>query len=184
MKKLNKNTDIITIDQSFSSQGLIFKGDNRVINNTDIKNMHKFVLTNMILNKGNATWTLIINKRSGWMAFGVCIREIVRDNGYIFAVPKGSPTGCFLLSSNCYLWNTNHKNENNIPYIKQTKIGSGTIVNFIYNCEKKELEISIGEDYKVLLSNVTAPEGNYLVPCAVLMAFEDEVNFTNGLILD
>lgn len=183
--KSTKASDILTLDSTYISKGIILKSKNRAICNSETKNEHKFVLANMILNNINASWSIQINKKSGWMAFGVCQRDHIRDNNYTFAATnKGFKHGCFLLSSNGYSWNNNVESENNVIVSQFPGIVLGSTVDLIYSRVNQELEIRIGVSFKMVLTNVTDLTGGYIVPCVIMMAYEDEIAMINGLIMD
>lgn len=183
--KSNKSSDILTLDSTYISKGILLKGRNRAVCSSETKNEHKFVLANMILNNINASWSIQVNRRSGWMAFGVCQRDHIRSNNYTFASnSKGFKHGCFLLSSNGYSWNNNIDSENNVMVSQFPGVPVGSTVDLIYSRNTQELEIRVGMNFKIVLTNVTDQTGGYIVPCVIMMTYEDEIAMINGLIMD
>lgn len=153
---------------------------NKAFCNIISKNEHKFVFANINLQR-DAIWQVVINERIAWMAFGICRKDIVITNNYKFtacSIVKGYEHGCFLISSNGFIWNNNVNDENNKKLEKPIPIIflKGDIINLKYNSEQEELEISF-QNFNFTLTKVSCPDKTMLAPCAIFMNYGDSVSF-------
>lgn len=172
----------LSLDFNYASRGLNINF-NRAVNVCQVKNQHKFVFANLILNNPDENcdyiWRLTVNKKSSWFAFGCCQKERVISNDYKF-VASLKEHGCFMLSSNGYSWSTNREDQNNVKVMENLslfpQLDISDVIYLKYKKNKNELIINF-KDFTWKLHNVTCPQGNYLVPCVVFIHYLDDVTF-------
>lgn len=178
---LDPNSDaILKIDKVGSSDNLQVIG-NKVICNSVVKNVHKFVFLKInseyYLKNQIICWNLTINKKTAWMGFGMAKRQRVIDNNYKFA-GSGSDFdhGCFLVSSNGFLWNSNLKSQNNSKVPEFIELGTGESMKLKYNRTLNTLEISYSKIF-IRLESVSSDKDD-LYPCVIMMGNGDELSFS------
>lgn len=177
---LDSSSDaILKIDKVASSDNLQVIG-NKVICNSMIKNVHKFVFLKInaeySLKNQIICWNLIINKKTAWMGFGMAKRQKVIENNYTFAGSGSNyDHGCFLISANGFLWNSNLKSQNNCKVTDFTELSSGDTIKFKFNRTLQTLEISYHKIY-IKLESVSSDRED-LSPCAIMMGNGDELSF-------
>ena len=162
-------------NKCFSSSALILD-KNKVTCVSSGKNHHMFAFVDTEINQKNSSWKINVIKYSIWIGLGVCDRSKIISNKYIFTNPI-NPTfnhGCFILSSNHYLWNANNINENN-KAMRKTRIEQGEVVTISYNKSNYELTFYLEiADTSYKLTNVKT--NNALVPCVILLSNGDEIS--------
>jgi hypothetical protein len=160
-------------NKALSSNSLVIE-KNKVTCVSLTKNQHMFALIDKELNYKSCTWKVNLIKYSIWVAFGLCDRSRLITNKYVFTNP-GNPLfnhGCFLLSSNYFLWNPNNQTENN-KMVKKQRMEQGDCITIEYNHFTAELSFTINDStYK--LTNVKT--NNPLVPCVILLTNGDEIS--------
>lgn len=152
---------------------------NKVICNSLVKNQHKFIFAKCNFNnQGCISWNILINKKSGWMGFGVAKKNKVIENKYAFASSeKNFDHGCFLISSNGFFWNSNLKSQNNCKISPDfVEPSTGDLINFKFSKPTCTLEISFNK-FTTKLESIFS-EKDDIVPCAIMMANGDELTFS------
>ena len=168
---ITKEKEIWNFNKSFSSSCLLIE-NNKVTCHTTAKNQHMFAFIDRELNYKSASWKVTINKYSIWIGFGLCDRSRIISNKYVFTNPGNLffNNGCFILSSNFFLWNPNNPSENN-KMVKKQKMEYGDTIYMEYNHFNHELAFSVGDSF-YRLTNVKS--NNPLVPCVILLNYGDE----------
>jgi hypothetical protein len=154
-----------------NSKGVRITRKNTVRCDTQGSMVHSFALTTVSLEQ-SMRWLVKINKVGRWLGLGVCCKNVVIGNNFRFNI---SYNGCFILSTNCYIWNPNVEGENNLKLREMPNIENGDIIQFYYDCKKLRLEIRFKE-YTTILTNVFSENGP-LVPCAIFLGYNDETSF-------
>lgn len=180
MKKKNReNTNPIiplesTLDLKNHSKGVEIKQNRATV--IDNSNDHKFVFAAHIINTEKIEWSITIKSINEWMAFGVGIRELIIKNKYQFVgyTPK-LPHGCFVISSNGYLWNCNEVKENYSPILDFPELKEGDVINFKFLPKQKQLCYRIKQNCGKITNVQT--HGLSLVPCVIMMNKNDEIVF-------
>jgi hypothetical protein len=165
------------------SKGIEAKSNNaRFLDDGSVKKEHKFVLTCTGINNRNCEWGVKINKITGWLGVGICIKELVISNKLRFSEYKSNfQHGTYMISSNGYIWNTNNPEENNTFLQSCPKFQAGDTIRFKFEPERKYLSFAIfnKDGSKIFSSRLTKVECARevtLVPCAVFV-FPGEVTF-------
>ena len=143
----------------------------------------KFVLTNLNVNVDNKIfrWKVRCNKISKWCGIGIGARDVIMKNGYKYGIvdinnKSKLNNGCFLITSNGYLANSNNNDQNMVR--ESYAITSGAEVEIIYNSGNGNLDFSIpSQRYKISLTRVEAESHLDLVPVVVLYSPGDSVEF-------
>ena len=147
-----------------------------VICDNDTLNKYKFAFLNVDIKSINLKWRVKLNVNSTWMAFGICKKELVISNKYKFASNKeGFDHGCFLLSTNGYLWNCNVKSENDKEIKNFPVIYKGDEVSLQYHTNLNELILRMKQN-EWKLTQVQSND-NQLVPCFLFLHKSDEATF-------
>ena len=183
--KLNKSilysgNDIINLvlDEKCISEG-VKVNYNKAINNSNIHNEHVFAFALLDLNKKEEkTWSVSINRISGWMAIGLGVKELISTiNNFKFV--SNTPNfkhNCFLLSSNGYIWNSNNPKQDNLFINNFPGFKKGCNLIFNYKPNKKEFRIELeGSIFAITLTEVYSDL--QLNPTVVFLANSDEVSF-------
>ncbi len=111
------------------------------------------------------------------MGFGMAKRQKVIDNNYLFAGSGSNfDHGCFLISANGFLWNSNLKSQNNCRVPDFVELGSGDTIKFKFNKTLNNLEISYSKIF-IKLESVSS-EKDDLYPCAIMMGNGDDLSFS------
>ena len=172
-KSRSETIGLWDFNKVFSSSALMID-KNKVTCLSSGKNQHMFAFVSTEINYKDCSWKVNISKYSIWIGLGVCDRSRIINNKYIFTNPL-NPTfnhGCFILSSNFYLWNANNPNENN-KAMKKGRLEQGEVITLNYDYLNNELSFSFSENnYK--LTNVKS--NNALVPCVILLSNGDEIS--------
>lgn len=172
-----KKSRIVT---RYMSDGLKITGPNRVsvsVTNND----HKFIFTNFALTQCDlSSWKVKVISASGWIGIGVSVRNIVLENSKKFIIKKEgsefSNNGCFMISSNGFLWNANNTSQNNFG--TNFTFSSGSIIKVTYNSNKEVLKFENGSQVVATLSKVGLSSlVHMLVPTVILMNKGDEIEF-------
>ena len=151
--------------------------DNRVKAVVSSKNEHKFVFGSTFLNDKTKEWKITIKNFKNWAGIGICFRDNVIVNKFRFAaaIPNFSH-GCFLVSLNGYSWNALNSNENNKLIKDFPSLKPGDEVMVKYNCITNDLTFNfINHGFKYKISDINST--HVIVPCAVLLNNEDELEF-------
>lgn len=166
------------LDKIKSSEGLQIIG-NKALCNSQIKNQHKFIFADLNFHSLVTNWSILLSKKSGWMAFGIAKKQRVIENNFKFA---GSSDlfnhGCFLFSGNGFLWNCNSKIQNNIKIKDFVEPGTGDVINFKFNKISGILDISFNK-FHTKIENISS-DRDELCPCAIMMKFGDEITFSSS----
>ena len=164
-----------SLDTINISQGLFLKENLGVECRISTKNEHKFVFADLYLAGQTVDWKLKINKRSTWLAFGVCLKDrIVNNNLKLgFGGLGGLQHGLFVMSVNGYSWSDNNQGENNSKIPNYANIVDGEVVHMNY-CGKLRSLTFRTDRFSYTLKNVV---GENLVPVVIFMNFGDSVNF-------
>jgi hypothetical protein len=117
-------------------------------------------------------------KTSFWIGFGLCDQQQVEENGKVFHKKKESnfSNGTFGLSSNCYTWNCNNKNENNFKLNGMKAIKDNETISLRYNNDKQELWFRLQiQEYEVKLTEVYPKKSNKLTICILFLNGENQI---------
>jgi hypothetical protein len=155
-----------TFDITTSSEGLEFI-DNSVICNSGSRKKHMFAFGDTKL-EDSSFFSMRIKEADGWIAVGVCNRDMVICNEFMFA-PRIKHF-CYMISTNGYAWNSSNSCENNIR-LKDFCIKPDTEIKIAY-CSGK-VKITVG----MVTYTLNKVEGE-LYPCCILLRKGDSVTFT------
>ena len=165
------------IDKELSSSDYLIVQGSKITCNSEVKNKHKFIFGSNIFEANIFSWKIQINKKVGWMAFGISRPKKVIENNYSFSGnANNSDHGCYLISSNGFFWNSNLKTQNNCKISNFSEIVVGDDINFKFNKTAKTLEIS-NSKFSTRLENICC-EPEEIRPVAIMMANGDEITFS------
>lgn len=135
---------------------------------------HQYVMLNNVINYDNYTWEIRFEKISGWVAFGLCLKEDTVAQNFKFEGKKN--TTFFGMSSNGFIWNCRDLKQNNKPTLNRQfpEIKNNDIVKFKYNYIAKELLIVI-DTFQVKVNSVSTSQA--LVPTVLLLSPGDKITF-------
>lgn len=141
------------------------------------KKKHKFILAkNRLYRSKKFKWTIKINKISGWMAFGLGEKEKISKNLYKFNGVNNTPHGCFLVSSNKYIWNNNIISQNNCFINELPAFKNGDEICFSYIPEENILKFKVNQIFEGILKKIFSNNDKYLVPCCIMINKNDGIN--------
>jgi len=90
---------------------------------------------------------------------------------------SNKPHGCFLVSSNKFLWNNNLVTQNNFFVEMMPKLQSNDVIEFTYDPVVNLLRFRLNHDqYEGELKRIFADSNKYLVPCFVMINKDDEIS--------
>lgn len=169
---------IIKKDKYFLTKGLLLEGNMITQNDKNSSLEHQFAIIDRKLNnKDNKlnTWKISLINANGWMAFGVCVYEMVSKNNFKFN--SSQPLhGMFIVSKSGETWNTNSSWKNNVKVagfprdpIKEVLIS--------YEIIKKELKI-IADGFEMKIDKVFATQSSFtLMPIVIMKNYGDKILF-------
>lgn len=138
------------------------------------KNKHLFAFIDNTINFKTISWKVNFHKIALWIAIGVCDKEKVIGNQFIFSSKeKDFNHGCFVLSSNSYTWNANNPEENNKHVINSPNIKDKVELIINYNHIKKELNFS-NDGRDIRLTRIESFQS--LVPVVIMISNGDEIS--------
>jgi len=117
-----------------------------------------------------------IRKISGFMAFGICDKQRLSQNQYRFNGVSNVPHGCFLVSSNKYIWNNNLLIQNNCFMDNMPVFQKGDEIEFIYDPIQNLLKFKINNVFEGSIKKIITESQRYLVPCFILINKNDEIS--------
>ena len=141
--------------------------------NNSKKNGHRFVFADINVSSVEFSWKIIIKKVSKWLGFGLCQKEKVIRNNYLFYNGNEFDHGLFCYSSNGYSWNSNIFEEDNYTLKDFKTLKSNDIIFLNFKPKQNLLFFKINE-FSGKLRNVKS-DGYSLVPCFIFLNGEDEV---------
>jgi hypothetical protein len=148
--------------------------DNKIFKVISEKKKHKFFIgKNKINTKENFSWKVKINKITGWMAFGLGEKKKIENNQYKFSGFNKDNHGCFLISSNKYIWNSNFIQQNNYFLERFSSFKNGEELYFSYSSYENLLRFNY-QGNEGVLKNVLLSEEE-LFPVFILISKNDEI---------
>ena len=149
-----------------------------------------------ILNNKKVQWEVKINNLSGWLAFGICVKEI-QENIYgaggigIKRNEKYSRLGhgCFMITSDKKKINFLNADENRAEFknIPNMKSGDKFICQYTPKFEKLKIYKSTQPHNEITLTKIKFFKNEIdsisLVPCILVSSPSDEVEFDNFSVL-
>ena len=200
-----KNAELVKeiyLDSIHTSPGLEIKSK-YTVNCVSGYNTHKFVFANVVLNNRDLEWKIKINKKSSWLAIGVCNKDQILKNKYKMDTSNLNH-GTFLYTLNGHILNCNNEKENMKKMMFRLNDSCNDGITVKYSYLEKTLEFKSNNE-SVLLTNVFAnsnpnlnsngydnsysnnntcslngidsDDENMLVPCVVFMYEGDSVTF-------
>ncbi len=144
------------------------------------KKKHKFILMkNEITKNLSFNFTVKIRKISGFMAFGLCDKLIVSQNQYKFNGISNHPHGCFLVSSNKFIWNHNLILQNNLFVQEMPFFKKDDEIEFTYDPILNELKFKINNEYEATIKRIITEKQRCLVPCFIMINKNDEISINS-----
>jgi len=138
------------------------------------KNKHLFAFIDNIVNSKTIRWKVSFHKVALWIAVGLCDKEKVIENDFIFSnYQRGFNHACFVFSSNSYTWNANNPEENNKPTRIGTDFKENDEIELNYNHITRELNFFNGSN-NIKLTKVKS--FNSLVPVVIMISNGDEIS--------
>lgn len=154
-------------DTTNISPDLVIEG-NKITCRSMVNHKHHFAFFNKKLHE-NFEWMVKIIKCNQWISIGLCDKDQVVSNNYKFIGSKNH--GCFLLTSNSYIWNCKNISENNKHLKSFSSFKDNDTISLEYEYSSKTLTFTNNLE-TVKLTNVKADN---LVPCIIMLSNEDQV---------
>jgi len=169
----------IRFDPFCNSNNLLIEGDTATcMRKLEFK--HIFALADFNLNRDKSfSWKInLLEYTYGWIAVGVCNRDIIMVNDYsLLSDNPDFKHGCFLLSSNNFSWNSNNKEQNNKKISDCLKFRQGTEIFIEYDNKHNKLNFYL-ENNSISLSDIFKNEAQIISPCVVFLNNRDSVKIS------
>jgi len=168
---ISKNT--FNWDEDLTSSEIKISG-NRIKCIFTKRNKHLFAFIDNTVNSRTIKWKISFHKVALWIAVGLCEKEKVIENDFIFSnYQRGFNHSCFVFSSNSYTWNANNPEENNKQTRIVTNFKENEEIELNYNHIRKELSFFDGS-YNIKLTKVESFCS--LVPVVIMINNGDEIS--------
>ena len=172
LEQKNKDIyDINEIDEGFKIEG------NIVSTNSLYGKKHSFVFANdskkiKMDKKGEFIIKFLVKQENKWLALGLCDKEIVRENNYIFGGKSRISNGCFIVSTNNMVWHCFDRNQR-----KKIKTPDGVSSlqdpNNLFECKfnpsTEQLKFYVNGKFLASLFNVKSTKSEFLIPCLIFL---------------
>ena len=114
----------------------------------------------------------LVLKENKWLAVGLCDKNIVKENNYLFAGKSLSSNGCFIISTNNIMWHGIDKNQRkkiSTPEGINSLQEKNTLFEFKYTPSLAKLEFFVNGKPLTTLFNVNPIRSEYLTPCLIFL---------------
>lgn len=146
-----------------------------------LNKVYSYVFYNEVLNNKKIKWKVRLTKISGWVAIGICYKEVAKMKYSNKSINIQNPYnhGSFLVTSDNTLINCINYDQNNMYYKCSPSLKEGNIINCFFSSTQGELVVSHFDEY-VCLSQIESSNKNFtLVPCAIVSDLSDIIEFEN-----
>lgn len=146
-----------------------------------LNKVYSYIFYDEVLNNKKIRWKIHLTKISGWVAVGICYKEVAKLNYTSKAINIQNPYnhGSFLVTSDNTLINCINYDQNNMYYKCCPTLKEGNTINCFFSHTQGELVISHFDEY-VCLSQIESSNKNFtLVPCAIVSDLTDIIEFEN-----
>lgn len=173
--RIHKNIEM-TVDKLHISRGL--KVSNLTVKLvSNYKNEHKFAFMSVMLNQINFRWGVRLEEINGWMAFGICCKDLVASNKFAFVSNKLKFNHfCYMISSNGYSWNASNEQENNRK-VHDLKFGKGDVFHLTYSCTDKSILFENDHGFSHTLTKIEISNQILITPVICMINVGDSVSF-------